>query len=172
MRILGIDPGLSATGYGVIELIQGKESFLTCGVIKTDPGLSTGEALCVLRTELSNIINEWKPELAAVEKLYVVKNLNTVMNVGEARGVITQLLQEFGVEAQEYVPTEIKRAVTGYGQATKSQIQGMVKRLLNLDFLPKPADAADALAIALTAGRLGKFNNLNIQVELSMLKKS
>ncbi|OGC81913.1 MAG: crossover junction endodeoxyribonuclease RuvC [Candidatus Abawacabacteria bacterium RIFCSPHIGHO2_01_FULL_46_8] len=172
MRILGIDPGLTTMGYGLIELEQDKEFYLSCGVIKTAPELPVGEALTILRGQLKALLAQYQPDLAGVEKLYVVKNLKTAMKVGEARGVIMQLLQESGVPAEEYIPTEIKQAVTGYGQATKQQIQAMVKRILRLDFLPKPADAADALAIALTASRLSKFKRLTGQAQAGMLKES
>jgi crossover junction endodeoxyribonuclease RuvC len=148
MFVLGIDPGLSATGYGLIESGHPPVAHLA-GVIRTDPGLPMSVRLAELHAGLTQIIEEGKPDVVAVETVFTNRNLQTAIAVGRASGVALLAAAEAGLSVSEYVPTAIKSAITGDGAASKPQIQQMVARLLKLAEPPRPADAADALAIAL-----------------------
>jgi crossover junction endodeoxyribonuclease RuvC len=150
MRILGIDPGTATTGFGVIEYRNGQSTFVDAGVITTPPDQPMPTRLVTLHSELAEVISETKPEQAAVELLYFATNVTTAISVGQARGVILLTLAEAGLIPAEYTPMQIKQAVTGYGGAKKPQIQQMVQILLKLSAIPRPDDAADALAIAIT----------------------
>ena len=150
MRILGIDPGTATTGFGLIEKTGQKLKFLDAGVISTHKDLPMGERLVILHTELTELITEFKPDEAAVELLFFARNVTTAMTVGQAMGVIMLALAQAQIPTGEYTPMQIKQAVTSYGRAEKPQIQEMVKTLLRLDAIPKPDDAADGLAIAIT----------------------
>lgn len=158
MIILGIDPGTATTGYGIIDYKKRKMSCLDYGVIQTSPKLNPGERLKQLNFDLEQIIKKYKPEMAAVESLFFFKNLKTAMPVSQARGVIVFTLAKKNIPMLEFTPQQAKTAVTGYGKATKNQVQKMVKNLLNLDEIPKPDDAADALAIAVCCADKCKFN--------------
>ncbi len=154
MRILGIDPGTATTGFGVIEYERGRFTFIDAGVITTLPNEPMPNRLVTLYTELTEVIRTVQPDQAAVEQLFFATNVTTAISVGQARGVILLALAEAGLIPAEYTPMQIKQAVTGYGGAKKPQIQAMVARLLKLRVIPKPDDAADALAAAIThAGR-------------------
>ncbi len=159
MIILGIDPGLSTTGYGVIET-QGKNKIkaLGWGVIKTDKDKIFSKRLFEINQNVKEIIDKYQPDKAAIEKLFFAKNAKTAMKVGEARGVVTLAIETKDIPIFEYTPLEIKQAVVGYGNATKNQVQEMVKQFLKLDNIPKPVDAADALAAAITCFQTKKFN--------------
>ena len=149
MITLGIDPGTATTGYGVVrETAQGALEVVDYGVIETPAKMPMEKRLQSLFHQLSNLIILHHPEYGAVEKLYFHKNVTTAMSVGQARGVIMLALAEAGVEIAEFTPLEIKQAVTGYGNADKRQIQQMIQALLGLEEIPKPDDAADALAVA------------------------
>ena len=151
MRIIGIDPGTATTGFGVIDVINGKAKFVDAGVITTPPGGSMSDRLVTLYDELTQVIAETKPDQAAVELLFFAANVTTGISVGQARGVILLALAQAGISVPgEYTPMQVKMGVTGYGGAKKSQIQEMVKMILALSAIPKPDDAADALAVALT----------------------
>jgi crossover junction endodeoxyribonuclease RuvC len=150
MRILGVDPGTATTGFGVIDYERGKYTFVDAGVITTPAGQPMPERLITLHEELTQVIKETKPDQAAVELLYFSTNVTTAISVGQARGVILLTLAEAGLLPGEYTPMQIKQAVTGYGGAKKPQIQEMVRVLLNLPTIPRPDDAADGLAIAMT----------------------
>jgi crossover junction endodeoxyribonuclease RuvC len=150
MRIIGVDPGTATTGFGVIEHHHGKFRFVDAGVITTPAGQPMPERLVTLHEELAQVIKETNPDEAAVELLYFSTNVTTAITVGQARGVILLALAEAGLIAAEYTPMQIKQAVTGYGGAKKPQIQEMVRVLLSLPQIPKPDDAADGLAIAMT----------------------
>lgn len=150
MRIIGIDPGTATTGFGVIEHVGGKLTYVDAGVITTTPDLLMPDRLVILHQELSQLIAEFQPEQAAVELLFFSTNVTTAISVGQARGVILLALAQAGLIPGEYTPMQIKQAVAGYGGAKKPQIQAMVKTLLKLPAIPKPDDAADALAIAIT----------------------
>lgn len=150
MRIIGIDPGTAITGFGLIEYERGQYVFVDAGVIRTPAGQPMPERLKTLYEELSQVLRETKPEQAAVEQLFFSTNVTTGISVGQARGVILLTLAQIGLLPGEYTPMQIKQAVTGYGGAKKPQIQEMVKTLLKLPVIPRPDDAADALAIAIT----------------------
>jgi crossover junction endodeoxyribonuclease RuvC len=147
--ILGIDPGLARTGWGVIERSHGHDRVVAYGCIETDKGESEALRLHDLFRQLAAIGKEQKPDVAAVEKLFFEKNVKTAMMVGQARGVVMVTLTWLGVPVREFTPLQVKLAVAGYGAATKEQVQRMVKTLLKLSDIPKPDDAADALAVAL-----------------------
>lgn len=150
MLVLGIDPGIATTGYGLIKANQtGDPELVAYGVISTNATSSTSERLANLYNQLGDLIQLYQPTDCALEKLFFKKNIKTAMIVSEARGVIELCFSQAGFEPSEYTPNEIKQAVTSNGTAPKSQVQEMVKFLLNLDHIPKPDDAADALAIAI-----------------------
>lgn len=160
MRILGIDPGLAATGYGLIEVDdQSRYQYVEFGVIATPTGLAEAERLKILHFELTELINRDLPQSSAVEKLYFQKNVKTALSVGQARGVVLLTLAQAGLPVFEYNPNEVKQTVCGYGNADKNQVQHMVKTLLNLQDIPKPDDAADALAIAICHIHHQSFND-------------
>lgn len=148
---LGIDPGTATTGYGLVRLTRdGELVAVRYGVILTPKEDSAPARLEMIYDRLSDLIREHKPDTAAVEKLFFSRNVTTALAVGQARGVVMLALQKAGIEAFEYTPKEIKNAVAGYGGADKRQVQEMVRALLQLDSIPKPDDAADALAVAIT----------------------
>ncbi|MGA7228557.1 MAG: crossover junction endodeoxyribonuclease RuvC [Acidimicrobiia bacterium] len=148
MFVLGIDPGLSVTGYGMVERGHPPKALLA-GVIRTEPDSPMPERLAELYRGLSQVIDESDPDVVALETVFTNRNLQTAISVGRASGVAMLAAAEAGLTVCEYVPTAVKSAITGDGAASKRQIQEMVARLLRLDAPPKPADAADALAIAL-----------------------
>lgn len=148
MFVLGIDPGLSATGYGLVEGSHPPRAHIA-GVIRTDTGMTVPQRLADLHRGLRQVIEDASPDVVAVETVFTNRNLQTAISVGRASGVALLAAAEAGVEVFEYVPTAIKSAITGDGSANKAQMQQMVARLLRLKEAPKPADAADALAIAL-----------------------
>jgi crossover junction endodeoxyribonuclease RuvC len=150
MLVLGIDPGTATTGYGIIEEDEQKEiRVVTYGIIKTEPNLSAEDRLLEIYEQLNELILLHRPDHGAVEKLFFQRNVTTAIAVGQARGVILLALAKNKVPLAEYTPNEVKQAVTGYGAADKKQIQEMVRTILKLKSIPKPDDAADALAIAL-----------------------
>jgi crossover junction endodeoxyribonuclease RuvC len=148
---LGIDPGTATTGFGFVRLEDdGSLVAVDYGVILTAKEASAPARLEMLYNQLSDLLRKHHPDTAAVEKLFFSRNVTTALAVGQARGVVMLCMQQAGVEPFEYTPNEIKQAVAGYGGAQKKQIQEMVRALLQLDAIPKPDDAADALAIAIT----------------------
>ncbi|GMV33438.1 MAG: crossover junction endodeoxyribonuclease RuvC [Chloroflexi bacterium] len=148
---LGIDPGTATTGYGLVRLLpDGELVAVSFGAILTPKADSASARLATLYDALVKLIKKHKPETAAVEKLFFSRNITTGIAVGQARGVVLLALEKAGVETYEYTPNEVKQAVAGYGSAEKRQVQEMVRALLQLDKIPKPDDAADALAIAIT----------------------
>ncbi len=148
MIILGIDPGTAITGYGVIEK-SNQLKMIDYGHITTDPQYSTGERLVKLEKQLTKIIKKYKPEQIAVEEIFFCKNLKTAVKVSQARGVILAAGARMKIPIFEYTPLQIKQAVTSYGRADKNQVQQMTKLILNLKEIPKPDDAADALAASI-----------------------
>lgn len=150
MVVLGIDPGLSATGYGILNSSNGKLKVLDYGVIRTNPVQPLQLRLRELSNRLKRIINKYNPSIVVSEKIFFYKNVKTAISVGKAIGVIFLTCTHPYIDIVEYSPIEIKQAIVGYGRATKTQIQKMLQVLLNLDKTPKPDDAADALAVALT----------------------
>jgi crossover junction endodeoxyribonuclease RuvC len=150
MRILGIDPGTGILGFGVIDVDKSsKMKLVDAGVIRTPVHEDDSVRLLTIFNELKSIINEFKPEVMSVEKLFFARNVTTAMTVSQARGVILLLGMQHELELHEFTPMQIKQAVTGYGKADKKQIQEMVRVLLQLKEIPKPDDAADALAAAI-----------------------
>ena len=148
---LGIDPGTAITGYGLVRLSpDGELVAVKYGVINTPKTDSPPARLEMIYDGMTSLLKEHKPDVAAVEKLFFARNVTTGIAVGQARGVVMLALQQAGLEIFEYAPKEIKNAVAGYGGADKRQVQEMVRALLQLDSIPKPDDAADALAVAIT----------------------
>ena len=149
--ILGIDPGIADTGYGVIREDGGRLTCLTYGSVKTLCGQDLSLRLEILYAELDKIIKKYKPDRAAIEKLFFNKNVKTALIVGQARGVSMLALIKNNLTISEFTPSQVKQAVCAYGQANKAQVQKMVKLILKLEELPQPDDAADALAVAICA---------------------
>ena len=148
---LGIDPGTATTGYGLVRLMpDGELVAVSFGVILTPKEASDSARLVMLFDDLNKILKKHKPDTAAVEKLFFARNVTTGITVGQARGVVLLALEKATIPTSEYSPTEVKQAVAGYGHAEKRQMQEMVRTLLQLEKIPKPDDAADALAIAIT----------------------
>lgn len=149
MRVLGVDPGTAITGYGVVEQVKGDLKPLAFGVIRTPADQPLPNRLQSIYRAVSTLAQQWEPEAAAVEELFFSKNVRTAMSVGQARGVALLALADAGLDVAEYTPLTIKQAVTGYGNADKAQVQEMVRLLLELAEVPRPDDAADALAVAI-----------------------
>jgi crossover junction endodeoxyribonuclease RuvC len=150
MLALGLDPGTATTGYGLVRMLNDSSlQVVEFGVISTPKDMEQAKRLSILYHRLTEILATFKPETSAVEKLFFQKNITTAIAVGQARGVMLLALSEAGLPIGEYTPNEVKQAVTGYGSADKRQVQEMVRIQLSLDAIPKPDDAADALAIAI-----------------------
>ena len=148
---LGIDPGIATTGYGLVRLTRdGELAAVSFGVISTPKESTSSARLVMLFDQLNELLIKHKPDTAGVEKLFFQRNISTAVAVGQARGVIMLSLAQHKIDVFEYTPNEVKQAVAGYGSADKRQVQDMVRALLGLDSIPKPDDAADALAIAIT----------------------
>lgn len=149
MRILGIDPGLATTGWAVVDFnSDGKPVPVDYGAISTKKGLTVSERLVEIYRDLNELISQFKPSYAGVETLLFCNNAKTAIAVGEARGVILLALESSGIPIKEFTPLQVKSAITGYGNADKRQVQENVKMLCGLSSIPKPDDAADAIAIA------------------------
>ena len=153
MRILGIDPGYGITGFGLIDARRGQYRLLGCGAITTPPNTDFYWRLGVIYNDMVQLLAMEKPEAVAIEELFFGHNVTTGINVAQARGVILLAVQQAGVPIFEYKPMQVKQAVVGYGNASKHQVMDMTKRILHLSAVPKPDDAADAVAIALCHAR-------------------
>ena len=149
--ILGIDPGIADTGYGLIKNESGKLSCLAYGSIRTSAKLALPDRLEIINLELNKLIKKFRPDLVAIEELFFGSNVKTALVVGQARGVAVLTAKLNKINSVEFTPYQVKQAVAAYGHAEKGQVQRMVKLILNLKDLPKPDDAADALAIAICA---------------------
>ncbi len=160
MIILGIDPGLAIVGYGVVESEKGRVRAVDYGVINTPAGVRTPLRLQMIRKGLLTLFDRFKPDEIAVEELFFSNNKTTGIPVAEARGVILVTAIEYCDKLFEYTPNQIKQAITGWGQADKKQMQEVVRQTLRLQAIPKPDDAADALAVALTHAQTNKFTSL------------
>jgi crossover junction endodeoxyribonuclease RuvC len=148
---LGIDPGTATTGYGLVRLTEeGELQAITFGVILTPPKTPDHERLKLLYDDVNELFTVHQPDSCAVEKLFFQRNVSTALAVGQARGIVLLAAAQAGREVAEYTPNEVKQAVAGYGSADKRQVQEMVRTLLHLPEIPKPDDAADALAVAIT----------------------
>lgn len=152
MIILGIDPGTATTGFGVIRQTKNQPELVDFGVITTNKSLSDAERLEILANDLIQIIKKFKPEGVGIEKLFFTTNQKTVMTVSQARGVVMLICQQHKIPILEFTPLQVKSFICGYGKAEKSQVQYVVQKTFKLKKVPKPDDAADALAIALCAG--------------------
>ena len=149
MRVIGIDPGTAITGWGVIEGDGQKLHLVAYGVVITPAQQSLAQRLQTIYSELTVIIRQWQPETSAIEELFFSNNAKTALTVGHGRGVAMLALANANLSIAEYKPMEVKQAITGHGGADKAQIQQMVKLLLELEDIPRPDDAADALAVAI-----------------------
>lgn len=149
MIILGIDPGTAATGYGIIETKKGKHKALGYGCIKTTPKTSFPQRLKIIYQELGRIIQEYSPDIIAMEQLFFARNARTAISVGQAQGMLFLAAADVDLEVVRYPPLQIKMVLTGKGRAEKSKVQKKIKRLLRLKKIPRPVDASDALAVAL-----------------------
>ncbi|BAI62372.1 crossover junction endodeoxyribonuclease RuvC [Methanocella paludicola SANAE] len=149
MRILGIDPGIALTGFGIVEKEGVRIKAGRYGHISTESGTPVPDRLKILYDDMVNIVQEYRPEVMVVEELFFNKNAKTAIIAAQARGVIILSAVNNGVKVEEYTPLQVKQAVIGYGRASKQQVQFMVKELLRLKEIPKPDDTADALAIAI-----------------------
>jgi crossover junction endodeoxyribonuclease RuvC len=161
MVILGIDPGTATTGIGIIDFKKTAQKQVSClhfGVISTPAKMPMQDRLKILYDDLSAIIKEYKPEAVAIESLFFFKNAKTVMAVSQARGIALLAVAQKKIPLFEFNPLQAKIAVTGYGRAEKMQVQKMIKQILELDKIPKPDDAADALAIAICCASTCSFN--------------
>lgn len=159
MIILGIDPGIARTGYGVIETGGRDCVYIECGCIETRPGTPSEERLFILAQKLDRVFKKFSPGIVAMESIFFFKNLKTAVGTSQAQGVILFSAAKNRVSVVEYTPPQIKLAVTGYGRATKTQIQKILLRSFSLSSLPGPDDAADALATAYCHFWYQKFNN-------------
>ncbi len=151
MIVLGLDPGTARLGWGVLDTSGSSPKALGYGVLETDMSLTDGQRLVALGSGLEQLFAEYSPELAGVERLFFSKNVRTAMTVSQARGLILYQLEKYRISALEFTPQQVKQGLTGNGKADKAQVQKMAQLLLRLPELPKPDDAADALAVALTA---------------------
>lgn len=149
MRILGIDPGYAIVGYGIVDYEKNRFSVAGFGAITTPAGAPFPRRLQDISEDMDRIIEKYKPDALAIEKLYFNTNTTTAIDVAQARGVIVLSAQKGGLTVAEYTPLQVKQAITGYGRAEKRQVMEMVKHFLNLKETPKPDDTADALALAI-----------------------
>ncbi len=150
MRILGIDPGIATVGYGVIDSEDGSFALIDYGTITTPADLKIPERLDIIYKEMLCLLDTFRPDNIAFEELFFAKNVKTAISVAHARGVLLTAAYQYTKELYEYTPLQVKQAMVGYGRADKRQIQQMVKNMLELDHIPRPDDAADACAIAIT----------------------
>lgn len=160
MRIIGIDPGIAIVGFGIIEKQGNKLIPIQYGCIKTEAHTREALRLKQIYNAMTTLLEKYKPEALAVEKLYFNRNVTTAFSVGQARGVIVLAGEEAGLPLYEYTPLQVKQSVVGYGQAEKKQMQEMVRVLLSLPSAPKPDDVADALGVAITHAHSAHIHNL------------
>ncbi|TYQ16284.1 UNVERIFIED_CONTAM: Holliday junction endonuclease RuvC [Acetivibrio alkalicellulosi] len=159
MIIMGIDPGFAITGYGLLKYEGNKFTALDYGAIKTESSMKLPERLLFLHKKLEQLIIKYKPCAISIEELFFNKNIKTALTVGHGRGVAVLAAAQSGVEVFEYTPLQVKQSVVGYGRAEKSQMQQMIKIILNLSEIPKPDDVADALGVAVCHGHSYKMMN-------------
>lgn len=153
MRILGIDPGVATVGFGVIDTDNGTQTMVQYGAITTRAGLPLATRLVQIGDDMEELIRRFKPDEISVEELFFSKNITTGIAVAHGRGIILYTAEKAGVPVYEYTPMQVKQAVVGYGLAEKRQVMDMTRRLLKLKAIPKPDDAADALALAICHAR-------------------
>jgi crossover junction endodeoxyribonuclease RuvC len=160
MIILGIDPGLAIVGYGVLQFERNKFTTITYGAINTPAHTPVVERLSTIYDNMQILINKYKPDDLAIEEIFFNTNQKTVISVSESRGIILLAAYQKGLSINEYTPLQVKQSVVGYGRAEKIQVQTMVKNILKLDKIPKPDDAADAVAIAICHAHSKSTNTL------------
>ncbi len=160
MRILGLDPGTATTGYGIIDVVDGRLTAVTYGTITTPAKTPMAERLQTIYNELNQLLATYQPDTAGIEEVFFGRNITTAITVGQARGVLLLSLANANVSIGEYSPPKIKDAVAGYGKANKAQVQLMVRNLLELEETPRPDDAADGLAVAITHYYYHRFESL------------
>ena len=153
MLILGIDPGYAIVGFGVLESAGGRQRLVRCGAINTPAGMALPARLLQIARDMETLIGQFHPQAMAIEELFFNHNVTTGIGVAQARGVILMTAEKLSVPVYEYNPSQVKQAVVGYGKAEKRQVMDMTKRLLGLSSVPKPDDAADAVAVALCHAR-------------------
>ena len=153
MKILGIDPGYGITGFGLVDAQRGQFRLLRCGAITTPAGMDFSARLEIIYEDMRQLLDVAKPDVVAMEELFFGQNVTTGIGVAQSRGVMLLAIRQAGLEVFQYKPMQVKQAVVGYGNATKHQVQDMTKRLLGLSAMPKPDDAADAIALALCHAR-------------------
>ena len=153
MRILGIDPGYGITGFALVEADRSQFSLLRCGAITTPAGMDFSARLEIIYEDMRQLLEMAKPDAVAIEELFFGQNVTTGIGVAQSRGVILLAIRQAGLPVYQYKPMQVKQAVVGYGNATKHQVMDMTRRILNLSQMPKPDDAADAIAIALCHAR-------------------
>ncbi len=149
MTILGIDPGLATVGFGVVTSERGKPRFVKCGVITTPAGMELPQRLLSIARDMDELLEAFRPDAVAVEELFFSKNVTTGIAVSHGRGVVLLMAAQRALPVFEYTPLQIKQAVVGYGRAEKKQVMEMTRQLLGLPAIPRPDDAADALAVAI-----------------------
>lgn len=149
MLVLGLDPGTATTGFGLVRGDGGQEKLVDYGVIKTSPAQSMPQRLAQINREFSQLLLDYRPDAVAIEQIFHHKNAKTVITVAQSRGVLVMAAALREIEVAEYTPLQVKQAVTGYGNADKKQVQAMIRKILRLADIPRPDDAADALAIAI-----------------------
>lgn len=152
VRILGIDPGYATVGYGIVDYEKNRFFTVGCGAITTPPEVPFAERLQMIYRDMQELIDRYHPQHLSIERLYFNTNTTTAIDVAQARGVIVLAAQEKGLPIYEYTPLQVKQSITGYGRAEKRQVMEMVKNFLGLKAVPKPDDAADALALAICHG--------------------
>jgi crossover junction endodeoxyribonuclease RuvC len=153
LRILGIDPSYAIVGFGILEAHRGQAQLIRCGAINTQAGVPMPMRLLQIQEDMETLIRTFQPDAMAIEELFFNTNVTTGIGVAQARGIILAAAAKLGVEIFEYTPSQVKQAVVGYGKAEKRQVMDMTKRLLKLSAVPKPDDAADAVAVALCHAR-------------------
>ncbi|MBD70888.1 crossover junction endodeoxyribonuclease RuvC [Candidatus Poribacteria bacterium] len=160
MLVLGIDSGLANTGYGFVRSVGSKFEMVDSGNIKTAAKVPSPDRLKVISDTLDRLVELHRPQVLAIEELFFSKNVTSALAVGEARGIAKLVAANNEIPVFDYKPAEVKKAIVGYGAATKRQIQEMIKIVLNLDFIPQPDHAADALALAICHLRSRKYLEL------------
>jgi crossover junction endodeoxyribonuclease RuvC len=160
MKVLGIDPGIERTGFGIVEEINNEFKVIDYGLVKTSSKKPFEQRLLTIHSELEQIIKVFRPEVAVIEDLFFCKNVKTAFVVGQARGVAVLTASKYGLKYAHFTPLQVKKSVAGYGNADKNQVQQMIKMLLKLEEIPKPDDVADALALCVTYLNSYKLNDL------------
>ena len=160
MRIIGLDPGTATTGYGIVDAEDGELTAVTYGTITTPASMDMPYRLQIIQQELQELLDKYQPDTAGIEEVFFGRNVTTAITVGQARGVLMLTLANAGIPIGEYSPPKIKDAITGYGKADKHQVQLMVRNMLDLEETPRPDDAADGLAIAITHYHYQRFESL------------